>query len=236
MAFRRSGADPRHGAGTAERPLPAGPITRIEPDPRHAGSVRVYVDRTLYCTVPEPTVAAERLAPGRELDSELHERLGIAAEADAAHRVLIRAIERTAAARRDLERRLIRRGHAREAAAAALARAEAAGLIDDAAFARHYVQTRATRGRGPVRLVRDLLARGVARDLAERAVAEQWPDGPDRHAAAALARKRAGQLGELPRPVLRRRLLAFLQRRGYGGHQALDAVAEVLGRTGGSAA
>lgn len=220
----------------AERPLPAGPISRLEPDPRHAGSVRLYVDRVLYCTVPQETAAAERLAAGREIDPDLHERLGTAAEADAAHRVVIRALERSGAARRDLERRLVRRGHAREAVAAALDRAERAGLIDDAAFAQHYVQTRAPRGRGPGRLVRDLLARGVARELAERAVAEQWPEGPDHAAVASLARKRAGQLGDLPRPVLRRRLLAFLARRGYAGHEAVQAVSDILRNAEGSAA
>lgn len=219
-----------------ERPLPAGPITRLEPDPRHAGSVRLYVDRVLYCTVPQETVAAEQLRPGRALDSDLHERLGAAAAADAAHRVIIRTLERSAAARRDLERRLVRRGHAREAVAAALDRAERVGLLDDAAFAQHYVQTRAPRGRGPVRLMRDLVAKGVPRELAERAVAEQWPDGPDPDVVAALAAKRAGQLGNLPRPVLRRRLLAFLARRGYGGHAAVRAVSEALRSSAGSAA
>lgn len=232
MAFRGAGRGSAGLApgGAAERPLPAGPITRLEPDPRHAGSVRLYVGRTLYCTVPQEAVEAERLAVGRELDPELHERLGEAAEADAAHRVLIRALERSAAARQDLERRLVRRGHARPAVAAALDRAERAGFLDDAAFARHYVQTRAPRGRGPGRLLRDLLSRGVARSIAEQAIAEQWPDGPDREAPLALARKRAAQLGSLPRPVLRRRLLAYLQRRGYGGHEAVRAVGEVLGR------
>lgn len=222
MAFR--GRD----VGAAERPLPTEPLSRLEPDPRHAGSVRLYIGRTLYCAVPQATVEAERLAAGRVLDAALHKRLGVAAEADAAHRVLIRALERSAAARRDLERKLIRRGHSREAAASALERAERAGLIDDAEFARHYVQTRAHRGRGPARLVRDLLARGVAREHADQAVAEQWPGGPDGDVVAALAAKRAAQLGDLPRPVLRRRLLAFLARRGYGGHTAVEAVAQAI--------
>lgn len=230
MAFRGRSVE------AADRPLPTEPLTRLEPDPRHAGSVRLYVGRALYCAVPQSTVDAERLAPGRTLDPELHERLGVAAEADAAHRVLIRALERSAVARRDLERRLIRRGHAREAAAAALERAEQAGLLNDAEYARHYVQTRAPRGRGPARLVRDLLARGVARHLADRAVAEQWPHGPDPDVIAALARKRAAQLGDLPRPVLRRRLLAFLARRGYGGHEAVEAVAQAVSGTPASAA
>lgn len=211
-----------------ERPLPEGPITRVEPDPRHAGSVRIYAGRALYCTVPEPVAAAERLAPGRPIDAALHDRLSAAADADAAHRVLVRSLERRAAARRDLERRLLRRGHPAAAVDAALERAAQAGFLDDAAFARHYVATRAQRGRGPARLLHDLLARGVARGTAQAAISEQWPDGPDGAAVLALARKRAGQLGPLARPVLRRRLLAYMARRGYTGSEASAAVAEVL--------
>jgi len=40
--------------------------------------------------------------------------------------------------------------------------------------------------------------------------------------------KRAAQLGALPRPVKRRRLLAYLARRGFTGREAVDAVTTVL--------
>jgi hypothetical protein len=70
---------------------------------------------------------------------------------------------------------------------------------------------------------------GVARPHADRALAEQWPAGADRRALpAALAAKRAAQLGDLARPVKRRRLLAFLARRGFTGSEALEAVAGAL--------
>jgi SOS response regulatory protein OraA/RecX len=63
----------------------------------------------------------------------------------------------------------------------------------------------------------------------EGAIAEQWPAGADRRALpAALAAKRAAQLGNLPRPAKRRRLLAFLARRGFTGNEALEAVAGAL--------
>jgi len=96
-------------------------------------------------------------------------------------------------------------------------------------FARHYVATRAERGRGPARLARDLVLMGVARGSIDVAIAEQWPDDADRRAMpAALAAKRAAQLGALPRPVKRRRLLAYLARRGFTGREAVDAVTTVL--------
>ncbi len=45
----------------------------------------------------------------------------------------------------------------------------------------------------------------------------------------ALATKRAAQLGELPRPVKRRRVLAYLARRGFAGREITDLVARVVG-------
>lgn len=202
-------------------------VTALEPDPRRPGSVRVLVDGRAFATV--DTAAASGLEPGGPLADATAERLARAADAEAAYRTVLRALERRPHARADLGRRLLRRGLAAEAVENALARAERAGLLDDAAFARHYVATRTERGRGPARLVRDLLALGVARPLVDAAITEQWPAEADRRALpAALAAKRAAQLGNLPRPAKRRRLLAFLARRGFTGSEALEAVAGAL--------
>jgi len=202
-------------------------ITALEPDPRRPGSVRVVADGRTFATV--DVSAASGLEPGRPLDGLLAEQLAQAADAEAAYRTVLRALERRPHARTDLGRRLLRRGLAADAVEAALARAERAGLLDDGVFARHYVATRADRGRGPARILRDLLAMGVAHPHADRALAEQWPTGADHHALpAALAAKRAAQLGDLARPIKRRRLLAFLARRGFTGSEAVEAVAGAL--------
>jgi len=47
--------------------------------------------------------------------------------------------------------------------------------------------------------------------------------------ARAVAAKRARQLAGLPVPVRKRRLLAFLLRRGYGGPQLKALVEELCG-------
>jgi regulatory protein len=208
-------------------------VTALEPDPRRAGAVRVYLGGRLYCTVGEEAVAAEGLRVGLVPDEARRERLDRAADVEAAYRTVLRAVGARAYARADLGRRLVRKGVPREAVEAALDRAEGLGLLDDAAFAEYFVQTRAARGRGPSRLRRDLMGRGVDRALVDQAIARQWPEGPDADAVRALAARRAKQLGDLPRPVKRRRLLAFLARRGFGGHEAVDVVARVLGGGGG---
>lgn len=205
-------------------------ITALEPDSRRPGTLRVEVDGVRFGAVPQELARAAGLAEGRTVDAELHERLTAAADAEAAFRTLLRALERRSFARADLARRLVRKGHPRPAVESALERATGLGLLDDAEFARNYVQTRALRGRGPSRLTRDLMAMGVERALIDRALAAEWPDGSaTTDVPLALASKRAAQLGDLPRPVKRRRVLAYLARRGFAGREISDIVARVVG-------
>jgi len=204
-------------------------ITAVDPDPRRPGAVRLEIDGARFGAVPRELVGAEGLTVGRVVDAELQQRLGAAADTEAAYGTVIRCLELRSYARSDLGRRLLRKGHPRQAVEAALGRATVLGLLDDAVYARSYVRTRAARGRGPSRLIRDLLAMGVQRSLIDRALASEWPEGSDRSSMPqALATKRALQLGALPRPTKRRRLLAYLARRGFSGREVTEMVERVL--------
>ncbi len=204
-------------------------ITAVDPDPRRPGAVRLEIDGARFGAVPRELVGAEGLAVGRVVDAELQQRLGEAADTEAAYRTVLRCLELRAYARSDLGRRLVRKGHPRQAVETALERAAGLGLLDDAAYARNYVQTRAARGRGPSRLTRDLLVMGVKRSLIDRALAAEWPEGSDRSSMPlVLATKRAAQLAALPRQTKRRRVLAYLARRGFSGREVSDMVERVV--------
>jgi regulatory protein len=205
-------------------------ITSVEPDPRGAGAARVSVNGRWFCTIPAFSVGALALKPGLPLDGDLRERLGEAADTQAAFRFVVAALGRRGFARRDLERRMVQKGHPRDAVQSALARAAELGLLDDLAFARAYAEAKSARGRGPARLLRDLFAMGVDRSTAEEAVNAAWLDGEHvRSATCTLAQKRSAQLGSLPRPVKRRRVLAYLARRGFSGREVREMVGRVVG-------
>jgi regulatory protein len=207
-------------------------ISALEPDPRRTGTVRIEIDEERFGSVPQEVAAAECLAPGKVVSPEIRERLTRAADEEAAYRTALRSLERRAFARFDLGRRLRRKGHPGHAVESALEHAASLGLLDDAAFARNYVQTRTARGRGPSRLVTDLLAMGVERSLIDRAVAAEWAvgEGTDRtEVPRALAEARAARLRGLPAQVRRRRLLAYLARRGFTGREVTDMVARMVG-------
>jgi len=217
-------------SGDGQRPGRLPVVTAIGPDPRRAGAVRIEVDRAPFASVAQDVVAAEQLAPGRALDETLRSRLSLEADIEGAFRTVLKALERRSFARADLGRRLRRKGHAPAAVDAALERAAALRLLDDAGFALNYVETRSGRGRGPLRLTRDLLAMGVDRRLIDRALAAHAADGVDRSAVPlSLASKRAAQLGDLPREIKRRRVLAYLARRGFTGREVGDMVRKVVG-------
>jgi SOS response regulatory protein OraA/RecX len=78
--------------------------------------------------------------------------------------------------------------------------------------------------------LRDLLAQGVERGTAEQAVAAaQRDEGIDPlDAARRIARQRAASMGALPLDVRRRRLTAFLVRRGFGGVHLAGVVREAV--------
>jgi regulatory protein len=204
-------------------------ITALLPEPQGTGSVRIEVDGERFGSVAPEVVRAEQLRVGRELDEALLARLAGHAEIEAAYRTAVRAVERRSFARADLGRRLRRKGHAPEAAAAALERLVERGFLDDAAFAANYVETRAARGRGPLRLARDLAAMGVERGIIDRALAAHAGSADVAgDVPRALAAKRAAQLGDLPRHVRRRRVLAYLARRGFSGREVTEMVGKLI--------
>jgi regulatory protein len=206
-------------------------LTGLAPDPRQPDYRLVEVDRGRFASLPADAVGPLGLTVGVELGPAMLDRLRALADIEAAQRAALRALARRAHAGRDLARRLVRKQHPPAAVDAALERLAVRGLLDDRRFAERYAALRAVRGRGPARLVRDLLAQGVDRRTAEEAVRQALDEeGIDPGLEArAVAVKRAGQLGDLPVPVRKRRLLAFLVRRGYPGPEVKDLVEELCG-------
>jgi len=206
-------------------------LTGLAPDPHQPDYRLVEVDRGRFASLPADALQPLDLRVGAELEPALLDRLRALADVEAAQRAALRALARRAHARRDLERRLVKKQHPPPAVDAALERLAVRGLLDDRRFAEGYAAVRAVRGRGPARLVRDLLAQGVERRTAEdavrRALDEEGID-PDLEARA-VAVKRASQLDGLPVPVRKRRLLAFLVRRGYPTPQVKELVQELCG-------
>ena len=204
--------------------IPSRPIEAIEPDPRRPGTVRLVVGGEPVLIVPVEAARKEGIAVGAVLSAEQYDRLLVASDLEAALRTAVRLLEHRPYARKDLARRLAMKGHPPAAVETALDRAAALGYLDDERFARHFVQSRSAKGRGPSRLRRELSVQGVAGPVIDRVLGEELAEGWSAEAVQALAEKRARQLQSVPRPDRIRRIVAYLARRGFTGPDVVAAV------------
>lgn len=148
-----------------------------------------------------------------------------------AHQSALDLLSRREHSRRELARKLRRKGYGRDDIEGALERLEGAGLLSDARYARLFVTDRlAVNPQGTWRLVRGLRDKGVRADLAVQAVEEIYAERglTDREVAESLARKRLPLLEALDPATTQRRLAGYLARRGFKGSVVGDVVADVM--------
>jgi len=209
-------------------------VTNLALDPRQPGYQVVEVDRGRFASLPAVALVPLGISRGAVVDAPTFGVLQQLADIEAAYRAAVRAQTRRPHARAELRRRLMKKQHPGAAVDAALERLAAQDLLDDRRFAEHFVATRAQQGRGAVRLLQDLRRQGVDQRIAEAAVAASLAaEGIDEVAVLRqVAERRARQLGALPPTAKRRRLLAYLARRGYRGAETRKVVEELLYLTG----
>lgn len=153
---------------------------------------------------------------------------------DVARTIVLDRLSQRAHTRQELADVLARRKVPQDAADQVLGRMTEVGLIDDAAFAAMWVESRQQRRHLSKRALREELRRkGVDRDEVDSAL-EQVDGDDERAAALALAQKKIRGMGRLEPHVRRRRLAGALARRGFGPPIVSDVLSEVLGDTAGS--
>lgn len=204
-------------------------VTAVLPSARRAGRFDLMVDGHAVASLSLDAVERLRLEVGAPFGDALAAEVD---EAAAAQRTYDRALDLLAVrgrAARDLARTLVRKGESRAHVDAAIARLEELGFLDDAAFARQFARAKlAGPGFSRRRLQAELARRGVARDVVDAALADVLADEEvdARGVIDRVAAKKLRTLAGLPRDVRRRRLYAFLARRGYD----LDEIRAVVTR------
>ncbi|MFJ8442221.1 regulatory protein RecX [Kitasatospora griseola] len=157
---------------------------------------------------------------------------GAAAEegdpADRARDICLRLLTGAAKSRKQLADALRRKEIPDEVADQVLSRLEEVGLIDDAAFAEAWVESRhAVRGLSRRALAQELRTKGVTGETAERALLQVDADD-ETDAARALVERKLRSTAGLDRDVRMRRLVGVLARRGYSEGLAFRVVREAL--------
>ena len=140
-----------------------------------------------------------------------------------AKNILLHQLSRSMKTRFQLEEILKKREIPDDVAQIALDRFTEAQLIDDAVFAAAYVRTRLENGRSVSAIRGELRHKGVAQALIEFEL-EGVDSEREQDIANKLAANRFARMSNLEPDVRRRRLLGFLQRRGFSQSIAYRAI------------
>lgn len=167
--------------------------------------------------------------PGDSTDSSRAEQeLSPQDPAERARAICLRLLTGTPRTRKQLADALRKREIPDEVADEVLSRFEDVGLIDDAAFAGAWVESR-HHGRGLARraLARELRTKGVDAELIDEAVGRLDSEQEEATAQELVARKLRATRG-LDRDRRLRRLAGMLARKGYPEGMALRVVRQAL--------
>jgi regulatory protein len=202
-------------------------VTCLVSDPRQSSGVQVHLDGASFATIAAEDVRALGLVVGSPVTAGTLEQLERRAEAYSARQGALRILAYRALPSREIQRRLVRKGHLKVAVEEAVGALVLAGLINDEEFARHYARTRARRFRyGPSRLAKDLCRLGIGEREAQEAVRdalEQEGVDPVELLKEAAARKLTALSG-LDLKTRRRRLKIYLLRRGFAASDVIEVV------------
>jgi len=140
-----------------------------------------------------------------------------------AKNVLLYQISRSMKTRFQLSEILKNREIPKDIAEQVLDRFTEAQLIDDDAFAGAYVRTRLENGRSGSAIKMELRRKGVAQEIIEQRLSDVDSE-LEQGIANQLAASRFSRMATLEPEVRKRRLMGFLQRRGFSQSVAARAI------------
>jgi regulatory protein len=227
-------------------------ITALKADPMDPDKVHLFIDGNHALVVSLDVAASARLTVGEPCPPSRLERLHSLQEQHKVYELALNFLSYRPRSAREVELRLRKKGYTPDQIEPALKRLRDQGYVNDHDFARFWVSNRQTFSpRGPRLLRSELRQKGVPNEIVDEILAEHQEDqsarveqaaeiaaeqdlpdneptpGTDEAAALALARKRLRLLSNLDEQTTRRRLYAFLARRGYG-YDTIDAVVRRL--------
>jgi regulatory protein len=196
--------------------MPAGKITALRAQAKDPQRVNVFVDGEFAIGVSLTTITKTGLHVGKQLSAEEFARLEQTESGDKAYLAALRFLEARPRSIAEVRARLSRKDFSPEAIDAAIARLAELDLLDDAAFARYWVENRqASAPRGAHALRDELRRKGIDADV----TAEVLDDALTGDEGAGAWRLARGALRKYAnshdRNAFTRRMGSYLQRRGY---------------------
>jgi regulatory protein len=197
-------------------------ITALEPQVKHSARFNLYIDDVFVMGL--PAIVAAKVHVGQALTTEMLAALEHEGLVEDAREKALRFLEPRPRSTTELKQHLTKKKIAAEVIEAVVTRLTEAGLLDDAAFAKYWVENReAFRPRAGRALKIELKRKGLSNTDIADAVGEI--DESESAYRAGVAR--AQRWHELDQRTFMDKLCAFLIRRGFAYAVAKAAAARL---------
>lgn len=191
----------------------SGQITALKVQTRNPNRVNVYLDGEFAFGLERITAAWLRV--GQVLGDDKITELKNQDEQEVVYQKALRLLEHRPRAEEEIRRKLVGKGISEEAIDHVIERLRRNNLVNDEQFAQAWVENRsAFRPRSRKALQYEMRQKGVSAPAIEQALANLDTDEEELAYQAAL--KQSRRLNHLEKMDFRRKLSAFLARRGFG--------------------
>lgn len=195
-----------------------GLVTAIEPQARHANRFNIYVDNQFVLGL--SAILATRLRVGQTLTNDELKALEQEETFESAYEKALRFLEPRPRSTQEVKQQLLKKKFAGEIIESVIARLAEAGLLDDAAFAKYWVDNREQFKPRAARALRFELKR---KGLSSSDIAEAVGEIDESESAYRAGMARGKRWRGLEHRAFLEKLIAFLVRRGFGYPVAKEA-------------
>ncbi|MBQ8653450.1 MAG: regulatory protein RecX [Clostridia bacterium] len=195
---------------------------------RERSKYRVTVSEDTVIVVSGALFRERPLQEGQPIDLDEYDNWLMVRQYRQALDRAVAALASRAHSRHELENKLLRAGYRPSTVEMTLYKLETEGFLDDADFARQWVEARTSRRMGTRRIAQELRHKGVSAEEAEAALS-QVNEEEQLSGAIALVEKAAARIkpDEDPRKAAQR-ITGMLARRGYDWDVVREALAHVM--------
>lgn len=191
-------------------------VTRIETQRRNPRRKSIYLNHKFAFGLDQETLFKHGLRVGDRLKDDEIEKILQSEKKRKAKDIALNLLSFRARSEKEISEKLKRKGFSRENIEEAKEDLRRVNLLNDYEFSCVWIKDRVkNRPRGIVLLKRELIKKGVKKEIIDKALGECYPEADEVKIASELIKKREKRYKDLDKKTARKRMSGLLLRRGF---------------------
>lgn len=204
-------------------------ITDLQAQKNHPSRISIFLDGKFFCGVSEESALRHKLKRGLLIDEEQLKSIIHDEELQKAKKYVYTILSKRMYSSKEISDKLKRQGYTDDIIKDVICKMESYGYINDESFAEEWVQSRLdSKPKGRLVIKRELVDKGIEEDTIENILNKTLSETVQYDLALDLARRKIKTYRDDDAMSTKRKLYAFLSRRGFGYDIIKSVMDEVM--------